>query len=117
MEREGEEESGEMLSPNESGEYTPHNDMAHFTVQGLRDALTAAESTVTEPPHSHRRIHYSARSNDGGSAWKTVPTSLLRNGGMGLHVLKSDLALRELEHIQVDSPGLAYLFFYERHGH
>ena len=33
------------------------------------------------------------------------------------HVLKSDLALRELEHIQVDSPGLAYLFFYDRHGH
>ena len=33
------------------------------------------------------------------------------------HVLKSDLALRELEHIQVDSPGLAYLFFCERHGH
>ena len=33
------------------------------------------------------------------------------------HVLKSDLVLRELEHIQVDGPGLAYLFFYERHGH
>ena len=33
------------------------------------------------------------------------------------HVLKSNPALRELEHIQVDSPGLAYLFFYERHGH
>ena len=33
------------------------------------------------------------------------------------HVLKSDLALRELEHIQVDSPGLAYLFFYDRHGY
>ena len=32
------------------------------------------------------------------------------------HVLKSDPALRELEHIQVDSPGLVYLF-YDRHGH
>ena len=40
-----------MISPNESEEYTPHNDMASFTVQGLRDALTAAESTVSEPPH------------------------------------------------------------------
>ena len=29
----------------------PHGDMASFTVQGLRDALTAAESTVTEPLH------------------------------------------------------------------
>ena len=33
------------------------------------------------------------------------------------HVLKSDLALRELEDIQVNSPGLAYLFFHDRHGH
>ena len=32
------------------------------------------------------------------------------------HVLKSDLALRELEHVQVNSPGLAYLFFYDSHG-
>ena len=49
MEHEGEEESGEMFSPNESGEYMPHDDVASFTFQGLRDALTTAESTVTEP--------------------------------------------------------------------
>ena len=51
MEHEGEEESGEMFSPNESGEYTPHKDMAWFTVQGLRDVLTAMESMVTELLH------------------------------------------------------------------
>ena len=50
MECEREEESGEMFSPNESGEYTLHGDMESFTVQGLRDALTAVESTITEPP-------------------------------------------------------------------
>ena len=50
LECEGEEEFGEMFSPIESGEYTPCEDVARFTVQGLRDALTAAESTVTEPP-------------------------------------------------------------------
>ena len=50
MEHEGEEESGEMFSPNESGKCTPCNDVVSFTDQGLRDALTAAESTVTEPP-------------------------------------------------------------------
>ena len=33
------------------------------------------------------------------------------------HVLKSDLALRELENVQVNSPGSVYLFFYDRHGH
>ena len=50
MEREREEESGEMYSPNESGEYTPHGDALNFTVQGLQDALTEAESVVMEPP-------------------------------------------------------------------
>ena len=45
----GKKSQEEMFSPNESGEYMPHGDMASFTVQGLRDALTAAESTVTEP--------------------------------------------------------------------
>ena len=43
MKHEREEESGEMLSPNESGEYMLHGDVVSFTVQGLRDALTAAE--------------------------------------------------------------------------
>ena len=33
------------------------------------------------------------------------------------HVLNSDAAFRELEHVQVDSPRLAYLFFYDKHGH
>ena len=31
------------------------------------------------------------------------------------HVLKGDPALRDLEHVQVDDPGLAYLFFYDQH--
>ena len=49
MECEREEESGEMYSPNESGECMPCDDALTFTVQGLQDALTEAESTVTEP--------------------------------------------------------------------
>ena len=36
---------------------------------------------------------------------------------MVMHVLKSDPVLRELEHMQVDSPGTAYLFFYDKQGH
>ena len=47
---------------------------------------------------------------------RPCPPAFSWNGGMVQHVLKSDLALRELEHIQVDGPGLAYLFFYDRHG-
>ena len=36
---------------------------------------------------------------------------------MVLHVLKNDPALRELEHVQMDGPETAYLFFYDRNGH
>ena len=34
-----------------------------------------------------------------------------------MHVLKSDPVLRGLEHVQVDSLGTAYLFFYDKQGH
>ena len=36
---------------------------------------------------------------------------------MVVHVLKSNPVLRELEHVQVDGPGTAYLFFYDKQGH
>ena len=49
MEHDREEESGEMYSPNESGEYMLCSDAPNFTVQGLQDALNEAESTVTKP--------------------------------------------------------------------
>ena len=35
---------------------------------------------------------------------------------MVMHVLKSDPVLWELEHVQVDGPGTAYLFFYDKQG-
>ena len=49
MQCEGEEESGEVLSP-EVGESMLHGDVAQFTVQGIVDALNAMETTVTESP-------------------------------------------------------------------
>ena len=33
------------------------------------------------------------------------------------HTLKNNPALRDLEHVQADGPGLTYLFFYDRHGY
>ena len=36
---------------------------------------------------------------------------------MVLHILKGDPTLWDLEHVQVDSPGTAYLFFYDKQGH
>ena len=38
------------------------------------------------------------------------PPTFSWNAGMVMHVLKNDLVLRELEHMQVDSPETAYLF-------
>ena len=35
---------------------------------------------------------------------------------MVLHVLKRDPTLRDLEHVQVYGPGMAYLFFYDKQG-
>ena len=39
------------------------------------------------------------------------------NAGMILHILKGDPTLRDLEHVQVDGPDMAYLFFYDKQGH
>ena len=36
---------------------------------------------------------------------------------MVLNFLKGDPTLRDLEHVQVDGPGTAYLFFYDKQGH
>ena len=66
MECDREEESGEMYSPNESGEYTPRGDAPNFTVQGLRDALTEAESTCDRTTTPRRRICHSTGRDNGG---------------------------------------------------
>ena len=116
MEHEREEESGEMFSPKESREYMPCSDTASFTIQGLRDALTTAESTVTEPLHPMDEFIIQLEVTMVNQPGRLRPPAFSWNGGMVQHVLKSDPALRELEHIQDNKLGLAYLFFYDRHG-
>ena len=44
------------------------------------------------------------------------PPAFSWNTGMVMHVLKSDPVLWELEHVQVDGPSTAYLFFYDKQG-
>ena len=44
------------------------------------------------------------------------PPTFSWNAGMVMHVLKSDPVLRELEHVQVHGPGIAYLFIYDKQG-
>ena len=45
------------------------------------------------------------------------PPAFSWNTGMVLHILKGDPMLVDLEHIQVDSPDTAYLFFSDKQGH
>ena len=45
------------------------------------------------------------------------PPSFLWNAGMVLHVFKRDPTLRDLGHVQMDGPVMAYLFFFDKWGH
>ena len=113
MECDREEESGEMYSPNESGEYTLHGDVPNFTVQGLRDALNEAESTVTEPPPLAEEFVIQLDMTMGDRLGRLQPPAYSWNGGLVLHALKNDPAMGDLKHVEVDGPGRAYLFFYD----
>ena len=90
------EESGEMYSPNESGEYTPHGDAPNFSVQGLWDALTEAESMVTEPPVPTDEFIIQLEVTMADRPGRPQPPAYSWNGGLVRHALKSDPALRVL---------------------
>ena len=105
------EESGEMYSPNEQGEYTPADGAQAFIVQGLTDALSGLESedTVVEPPKEELILQLEVMMAD--CPGRPHPPAFLWNTSMVMHVLKNDPTLRDLEYVQVDNPGTTYLFF------
>ena len=74
-----------MYSPDKQGEYILLDGAPRFSLQGLSDALADVGEGITEPP-----------------------------AGMVMHILKNGPVLRELEHVQVDGPRTAYLFFYDK---
>ena len=118
MECDREEELGEMYSPNKTGEYTPCGDMPNFTVQGLRDALNEAESTVTEPPSLAEEFIIQLDMTMVDRPGRCVTTSIFMEWRLGAaHAMKNDPAMGDLKHVEVDGPGRAYLFFYDRHGY
>ena len=47
---------------------------------------------------------------------RPCPPAFSWNMGMVMHILKGDPTLRDLEHVQVDGPGMAYLFFFDKQG-
>ena len=110
MEPNKSEESGEMYSLDHQGEYMPEVGMLSFLVQRLSDALTALE-TVTEVQFPSEKFALQFEVMMANHPGHPCPPTFLWNAGMVLHVLKSDPTLRDLEHIQVDRPRMAYLFF------
>ena len=106
------EDSGEMYSPDEQGEYAPQDGTSRFSMQGLSDALADVGEGITEPlVEEYTMMLEVMMANHPG---RPRPPTFSWNVGMVMHILKSDLVLRELEHVQVDSPGTTYLFFYDR---
>ena len=49
MDSDRHEDSGEMYSPDEQGEYTPLDGAPRFSMQGLSDALADVGEGITEP--------------------------------------------------------------------
>ena len=108
-------DSGEMYSPEEQGEYMPLDGAPRFSVQGSFDTLADVGEGITESPAEEYAMMLEVMiANCPG--W-LHPLAFSWNVGMVMHILKSDPVLRELEHVQVDGPGTAYLFFYDKQGH
>ena len=110
------EESGKLYLPNDQGEYVPEVGMHNFSVQGLSDALMALESkvTVVQLPTEDYALILEVTMTDCPRC--PHPPAFSWNVGMVMHILKGDPILRDLEHVQVDGPGVAYLFF-NKQGH
>ena len=117
MEPNKDEESGEMYAHDDQEEYVPKVGMLSFSVQGLSDTLTPqdTEVTVVQPPSEEFDLLVEVMmANCPGHP---CPPAFLWNVGMVMHILKGDPTMRDLEHVQVDGPGTAYLFFFDKQGH
>ena len=84
-------------------------------MQGLSDALADVGEGTDETPVEEYAMMLEVMMAD--CPGRPHPSTFSWNAGMVMHVLKSDPVLRELEHVQVDGPGTAYLFFYNKQGH
>ena len=83
----------------------------NFSIQGLSDTLTALESEVmvVQSPSEEYALLLEVTMAD-HPRHPHHPT-FSWNVGMVMHILKGDSALKYLQHVQVDGPGTAYLFF------
>ena len=90
--------------------------MPSFSGHGLSDALKAldTEVTVVQPPSEEFALLLVVTMADCPGC--PCPPLFSWNVWMVMHVLKGDTTLRDLEHIQVDGPVMAYLFFFDKQG-
>ena len=108
-------DSGEMYSLDDQGEYTLLDGAPWFSMQGLSDVLADVGEGIDETPAEEYAMMLEVTMAD-CPGWPHPPV-FSWNVGMVMHILKSDTILRELEHVQVDGLGTAYLFFYNKQGH
>ena len=106
---------GEMYSPDDQGEYTSLDEAPRFSMQGLSNALVDVGEGTGETPVEEYAMMLEVTMVD--HPGRPCPPTFSWNAGMVMHILKSNLVLRELPHVQVDGPGTAYLFFYDKQGH
>ena len=105
---------GEMYSPDDQGEYTSLDETPRFSLQGLSNALAYVREETGKTSVEEYALMLEVTMAD--RPGQPCPPAFSWNAGMVMHVLKSDPVLRELEHVQVDGPGTAYLFFYDKQG-
>ena len=111
------EESGEMYSSDNQGEYGTDAGTSSFTVQGLSDVLSTLDTGVMEVtkvqlPGREFALQLEVMMAD--CPGHPNPPTFSWNTGMVMHVLKSDPTLQDLEHVQVGGPSMAYLFFFNK---
>ena len=105
----------EMYSPDDQRKYTSLDYAPQFFLQGLTDALVDIGEGTGETPVEEYTIMLGVIMAD--HPGQPRPPMFSWNARMVMHVLKSDPVLRELEHVQVNGLGVAYLFFYDTQGH
>ena len=115
MDSDRHEDSGEMYSPDDQGEYTLLDGTPRFSVQGLSNALADVGEGMDETPAEEYAMMLDVTMADCPD-WPHH-SAFSWNMGMVMHILKSNPVLRELELMQADGSGTAYLFFYDKQGH
>ena len=103
-----------MYSPDDQGEYTPLDETPCFSLQGLSNTLADIEEGTGETSAEEYALTLEVTMAD--HPGQPRPPTFSWNAGMVMHIHKSDLVLWELEHVQVDGPGTAYLFFSNKQG-